>query len=174
MAWFPFRHEVVMEAEVEDQGLRITTTVRADEDPVPVSFGFHPYLRLPAGQRERWVMELPAGERLALDDRSIPTGGREPLGPASLALEQTAWDDGMLLAELPTRFAAHHEGRGVAVELLEGFPYGQIYAPPDQDFVCFEPMTAPTNALRSASGLRVLEPGQEHRTVFAVRFWSPD
>ena len=30
----------------------------------------------------------------------------------------------------------------------------QIFSPPGAPFVCFEPMTAPANALRSGDGLR--------------------
>src|ERR1700737_161620 len=50
---FPFVHELRVEAVAKDAGLTITTTLRADgEDRVPVSFGYHPYLRLPIGGRE--------------------------------------------------------------------------------------------------------------------------
>jgi galactose mutarotase-like enzyme len=35
----------------------------------------------------------------------------------------------------------------VAVTFLEGYPFAQVYSPPGADFICFEPMTAPTNAL---------------------------
>jgi len=28
-----------------------------------------------------------------------------------------------------------------------GYPYAHVYAPPGAEFVCLEPMTAPTNAL---------------------------
>ena len=36
-------------------------------------------------------------------------------------------------------------------------------------FICFEPMTAPANALRSGMGLRVLAPGERYRARFGVR-----
>jgi aldose 1-epimerase len=54
------------------------------------------------------------------------------------------------------------------VEFLEGYAYAQVFAPVDQDFICFEPMTAPTNALVSGEGLVVLPPGERYRAAFRV------
>jgi aldose 1-epimerase len=43
-----------------------------------------------------------------------------------------------------------------------------VFAPEGQPFICFEPMTAPTNALVSGVGLRLVEPGDEYRTAFSI------
>jgi aldose 1-epimerase len=166
---FPFEHELELEAVVSDGALSIATTVRASGPaPVPVSFGFHPYLKLPAGQRETWHVELGAAQRLELDDRMIPTGARRPLSPRSFELADSSWDDGLAGLDDPPVFAAVADGRRLSVTFHEGFGWGQVYAPPGHDFICFEPMTAPTDALNSGEGLRVLEPGQEHRARFTV------
>jgi aldose 1-epimerase len=170
---FPFAHEVRLEAVVAPGALAIATTVRASgRDEVPISFGFHPYLRLPEGGRERWRVKLPALERLVLDARMIPTGAREPVTETDFELAGASWDDGFVVDGQPARFeVVAPSGRGIALELLEGYPYAQVYAPRGHDFICFEPMTAPTNALRSGDGLTVLSPGQEYRAVFRVSAW---
>ncbi|MFL5859349.1 MAG: aldose 1-epimerase, partial [Solirubrobacteraceae bacterium] len=49
-----------------------------------------------------------------------------------------------------------------------GFGYAQVFAPEEQEFICFEPMTAPTNALVSGAGLQLVEPGDEYRTAFSI------
>jgi len=166
---FPFEHEVEFEAIVSDGGLSIAITVVASgPGPVPVSFGFHPYLRLPDGDRASWQVELGAAERLKLDDRMIPTGERGPLAPRSFELADSSWDDGLAGLGDPPVFAATADGRRLAVTFDEGFDWGQVYAPPGKQFICFEPMTAPTDALNSGEGLRVLEAGQRHRTRFTV------
>jgi galactose mutarotase-like enzyme len=166
---FPFEHELEFEAVVADGALTITTTVLASgPEPVPVSFGFHPYLRLPAGDRRTWHVELGATQRLVLDDRSIPTGERNPLAPRSFVLADSSWDDGLAGLDDPPVFSATADGRTLTMTFDEGFDWAQVYAPPGKEFICFEPMTASTNALNSGDGLRVLEPGQRHRARFTV------
>ena len=44
--------------------------------------------------------------------------------------------------------------RTLTVTFERGYPVGQIFAPAGSSFICFEPMTAQTNALRSGVGLR--------------------
>jgi galactose mutarotase-like enzyme len=44
-----------------------------------------------------------------------------------------------------------------------------VFAPPGEEVVCFEPMTAPTNALESGDGLREVAPGESFEAVFTVR-----
>ena len=113
-------------------------------------------------------MELGATQRLALDDRLIPTGERRPLAPRSFELADSSWDDGLAGLDDPPVFAATADGRRLSVTFDEGFDWAQVYAPPGKEFICFEPMTAPTDALNSGEALRVLEPGQRHRTRFTV------
>jgi len=66
------------------------------------------------------------------------------------------------------RFAVTAGDSTVTVTFHEGFGYAQVYAPPAHDYICFEPMTAPTDALRSGEGLSVVEPGGEYRTRWSV------
>ena len=54
------------------------------------------------------------------------------------------------------------------MELLAGYQYAQIFAPKDKDYVALEPMTAPTGALTSGRGLRLVEPGGQFRAVFRI------
>ena len=166
---FPFEHELEFEAVVSDGALSITTTVVASgPEPVPVSFGFHPYLRLPGGDREAWHVDFGATQRLEVDDRSIPTGHRRPLARRSFVLADSSWDDGLAGLDDPPVFAVTANGHKLTVTFDEGFDWAQVYAPPGKDFICFEPMTASTDALNSGDGLRVLEPGQRHRARFTV------
>jgi aldose 1-epimerase len=165
---FPYAHEVGLEITIEPGKLSIVTTVRATE-PTPVAFGYHPYLRL-GSDRRRWRVRLPPLERLALDERMIPTGAREPFTETELELANSSWDDGFVLAQpQPAQFeVSDGSGRGIAVEFVEGYPFAQVFAPPAHDYICFEPMTAPTNALRSGDGLTVVGSGEEYRAAFTV------
>jgi aldose 1-epimerase len=71
---FPFPHEIGFEAALTGAELGITITVRPSGDAaVPISFGFHPYLRLPGVERLVWEVAIPVRERLVLDQRMLPT-----------------------------------------------------------------------------------------------------
>ena len=50
----------------------------------------------------------------------------------------------------------------------EGYPCAQIFAPAGEPVICFEPMTAPTNALVSGDGLRTVAPAADFTAVFAI------
>jgi galactose mutarotase-like enzyme len=166
---FPFQHEVELEAVVSPGSLSVTTTVEATgSDRVPVSFGFHPYLTLPGSHRGEWHVQLGATQRLALDDHMIPTGARSPLGARELELGSSSWDDGLAGLDEPPAFAVSGGAKRLSVTFDEGFAWAQVYAPPGQDFICFEPMTAPTDALNSGDGLIELAPGERHRARFTV------
>ena len=40
---------------------------------------------------------------------------------------------------------------------------------PDDEYVCFEPMTAPVNALAAGEGLPAVPPGGSFRAEFSIR-----
>jgi len=166
---FPFRHELGYEARLLDGRLEIEVTVHAcGEDAVPLAFGFHPYISLPGAPRERWLVELPAMRHLALDGNQIPTGPDEALAERSFELAGHAFDDGFDAVAEPARFAVAAAGRRIELEFLRGYPCAQVFAPGSGQFVCFEPMTAPANALRSGAGLRFLPAGERYTAAFSV------
>jgi aldose 1-epimerase len=78
LAAFPFPHVLELDARLEGGALEVDTTVTAaSEEPVPIAFGWHPYLRLPGVPRPDWEVGLPVLRRLVLDERQIPTGAVE-------------------------------------------------------------------------------------------------
>ena len=165
---FPFPHDLSLEAEVRGEALTISTTVRASRDaPVPIAFGFHPYLRLPGVDRRDWEIDVPVRERLCLDERMLPTGEREPVALPSGALGTRVFDDAYVAPEGP--FVLAGGGRRIELAFVGGFPYAQVFAPAEDDVVAFEPMTAPTNALVDAGPeLRVLAPGDSYQAAFSI------
>jgi aldose 1-epimerase len=172
---FPFRHELDYEVRLSGGQLELRVTLHAcGEDAVPVAFGFHPYLSPPNTPRERWIVQLPAMRRLTLDARQIPEGGGQTLPAERFELAAREFDDGFDALESPMRFTVEDGGRRIALEFVEGYPCAQVFAPLTRSCICFEPMTAPANALRSGKGLRLLEPGESHRAVFAIRVEAPD
>ena len=188
LAAFPFPHELEVAAELAGATLSVNTTLSATGDvSVPVSFGWHPYLALPG-------VELPVRTRALLDERGIPTGRTEPVDIPGAALGERAYDD--LFTELGERpvFALEGGGRRVELEFGEGYELAQVYAPagespltatggrpghqdasrvPAEHYICFEPMTAPTDALVSGTGLRFVSPGASFSARFRIRVSAP-
>jgi aldose 1-epimerase len=166
---FPFRHELRYEARLLDGALEVRVTVHADAHAaVPIAFGFHPYFSLPGAAREGWLVDLPPMRHLALDTQGIPRGVERPWPQRCFELAEQEFDDGFDAVAEPARFLLTGGGRRIALELLEGYPCAQVYAPVTGQFICFEPMTAPANALRSGNGLRVLAPGERYSACFRV------
>jgi aldose 1-epimerase len=173
MAAFPFPHELHVQAELRDDTLTIATILLPTGDqPVPVSFGWHPYLRLPGVPRSDWRVELPVRARAVLDDRGLPTGQTEAVEIEPAPLGETTYDDHYVALAQPAVFAVEGGGRRLEVELGQGYPYAQVYAPDgaaEEPYICFEPMTAAVNALVSGVGLRSVAPGGSLRAEFSVR-----
>ncbi len=172
LAAFPFPHALGQEISLDAGGLTVTTSLTpAGDDAVPIAFGYHPYLRLPGLDREGWRVELPAMRRLLLDERQVPSGKEEAFAGLAGPLDRD-YDDGFAGLPNGVRFALEAGERRIEVTFLEGYPYGQVFAPPGKDFVCIEPMTAPANALQSGDGLRLVEPGATFQAAFRISVTS--
>jgi len=171
LAIFPFAHALELRASISAATLRIETSVFAPHDapaPVPVSFGYHPYLAIPASDRRDWQLELPACKRVLLDDRMIPTGLGEELARRRLTLADSGWDDAFSELEQPACFAVSSGATRIELDLGEGYSHAQVYSPGGAPFICFEPMSALTNALISRDALPVVEPGGEFLASFSI------
>ena len=165
---FPFPHVLELTAGLTDERLEIATELIPTGDvPVPVAFGFHPYLRLPDLPRERWWVELPVTSRMVLDERMLPTGRSEPVWIPPGPLGDVAYDDAFDGLGDPPEFVLAGAGRRVALRFLEGYRFAQVYAPPGRDFISFEPMTAPIDPFAS-DRTRLAAPGTSYRARFAI------
>ena len=75
LAAFPFPHRLTLDVRLRESTLSVTTTVAPTADlPVPLAFGWHPWLGLPGVPRAEWVLTMPARKQLLLDERNLPTG----------------------------------------------------------------------------------------------------
>jgi galactose mutarotase-like enzyme len=163
-AAFPFPHDIVVEVSV-DGTLSVRTTVRATgERPVPVSFGWHPWFRIPRARRDNLRVRLPARQHIVLDERMIPTGEAEVEPEQEVALAGRSFDDHFVLGG-DRRLSVGTSSRWLHVDVDDGFPFAQVYAPEDEAVVCLEPMVARIDALTAGVAPLVL-PGD----LFSARF----
>jgi aldose 1-epimerase len=166
-AAFPFDHRIRLDASLEPSGLRIATTVAAADARVPVAFGFHPYFTLPGVPRAEYALALPPMRRLALGEAKVPTGEEEPVQEYSGALGDGAFDDAFAGLGDGSTFAVSGGGRRIELRFESGFRFAQVFSPAGRELICFEPMTAPANALRSGA-FAIGTPQQPYTAVFSV------
>jgi aldose 1-epimerase len=172
---FPFPHRLRLRATLSGARLTIVTTVRADQGvTVPVAFGFHPYLTLPGVERGDWRVEAPVTEHLDVDDQMLPTGVRTATTVASGPLGSRTFDDGFLAPAHGAPFVLAGGGRRIELRVGDGYPFAQAFAPAEDDVVAYEPMTAPTDALRSARDLPLVAPGESYSATFSVTIADTD
>ena len=166
---FPFPQTIRIEAVLAGAVLTLETTVTTRDIPVPVSFGYHPYFRLPGTDRADWQIRVPVRERLSLDANGLPTGEREPVTVEPGPLGQRTFDDAYVAPDGPNPFVLAGPGRSIEVSFASGYPFAQVYAPADDDVIAFEPMTAPTNVLVTGGPeLPIVPAGESYVAEFSI------
>lgn len=180
MANWPFAHEYEMTYTLADGVLEVTTKVKnLSSKPMPIVLGFHPYFKLANVPRSEASVHIPAREHMETDAHLVATGELKPSNlPDWVSLKDHTFDDGY------TDLTRESDGRAVfavragakKIEVLYGPRYqvAVIYAPPNQQYVCFEPMAAITNGANLAHDgkyreLETVPPGDTWEESFWVR-----
>ena len=167
LAAFPFPHVLTQRISLAHRRLTIETTVEPKTaTPVPICFGYHPYLTIPDVPRAQWRLTSPDMRHLLVDDRGLPTGAHEPWTGRTEVLESVTYDDGFDNLPDGAVFALEGGDRRIEVTFEKGYPAAQLFAPDNGDLVAIEPMAAPTDALRRG-GYRVAAGGPE-TTRFSI------
>ena len=150
LALFPFPHFLELKIVLQNTSLAVSTTVLpATDAAVPIAFGYHPYFTLPDFPRQDWEIDLPARRQLILNGKALPTGETESCPSFSGTLGSRLYDD--LYTEMAPQaiFRLRGAGRTVTVSFGEGYRFAQVFAPGEDEVICFEPMTAPINPFDS-------------------------
>lgn len=166
---FPFPHLLELEFHLAKTTLRVRSTVTPTGDvAVPLAYGFHPYLRLPGSRRADWTVSLPEMLNLETDLRRIPTGKDTRVEAFKGTLREGDLDDSFAGLNDGARFSVTDRQHRITVCFERGFRAAQVYSPAGEDFICFEPMKAPTNALVSGRELPSVEPGSTDVSEFSI------
>lgn len=168
LASFPFPHKLVQSVELRDRTLTIETRVTPTTDAaVPLCYGYHPYVRIPALSRDDWTLSTPTMRHLPVDERGLPTGEAELRDARTESLKGIEYDDGFDEVAAGSVFALTGGDRRIEVTFEAGYPCAQLFAPGSDDLIGIEPMTAPTDALRRG-GCRVAAPGESDTARFSI------
>ncbi len=180
LAQFPFPHTLTVTHLLREGQLTVRLQVANHaEEALPLSMGFHPYFNVPGGDRDSCRISLPVRSHLLLNSEMLPTGQAEAWDPDStFDLKGRSFDDGFtdLARKEGGDAILRAEGGGHSLEVGFGprFQVAVFYAPPGKPFLCFEPMTAITNAFNLAhegkcSNLQQVAPGGSWEEQFWIR-----
>lgn len=181
MVNWPFAHEYRMTYSLHDGTLEVRTEViNKSSEPMPITLGFHPYFNLPDTPREQAFVRIPARKHIETDRALLATGETSAVQlPAETSLRDHTFDDGFTdLVRGKDGYATFSlEAGSKKIQVVYGAQYqvGLVYAPPRKEFVCFEPMTAVTNALNLAhegkySDLKSVAPNATWTESFWIRY----
>jgi aldose 1-epimerase len=185
MAQFPFAHTIEMTYRLKDGTLEVLTVLNnLSAEPMPVSIGFHPYFQVNDAPRDEWTFAIGARTQWILTPQNIPTGETRPIerflpDPRAAALKGLSLDDVFsdLIRDASGKATMWVQGKSEKVEVTFGPNYKGVvvYAPPGakNNFICFEPMAAITDALNLAQKgiykeLQYIQPGQKWQESFWV------
>ncbi len=180
MAQFPFAHTIEMTYRLSGGALEVETRIEnLAAEPMPVAIGYHPYFRLYDAPRDEWKVYLAARESMVLSDKLIPTGERKPVPFANpLALQGTVLDDVFTSLVRDDKGLAEFrvEGKQEKISVIYGPRYrvAVVYAPARRGFICFEPMSAPTNAFNMTQAgtykeMDSIPPGGEWKESYWIK-----
>jgi galactose mutarotase-like enzyme len=168
LAAFPFPHRVDVRLTLDSTTLIVLTTLwPLTAQPVPVAFGWHPYFV--CDRRPGCTVAFPDRHRLELDARRLPTGSATSCPEERVPLAHAQFDDAFGELADGAAFELRDDRRTIRVTHDHGYPFAQVFAPPDAPVVSLEPMTAPADALRSGQQIRLAHPGRPYTAEFAVR-----
>ena len=148
---YPFQFLLRMEVRLATGALEITTTVsNRSEDPMPFSFGLHPYFNLSSLNGVRF-------EGLPPECLNHLT-----MAPADTAEQMQRLASGIDLLVRPTgpvRLVDEAAGTTLELQLSHPFDLVVLWTEPPRPMVCIEPWSGPRQALLSGDRKIELAPG---------------
>ena len=185
MAQFPFAHTLTMTHRLAGGELEVETAHRESRRRTDARGRRLPPL-LPTSGRAARSVDTSTWRRathLLLDEMLIPTGERRPLEfadpyPLTGAVLDDVFAQPGARPRRPRAFLGGRRRRRITVTYGPKYTVAVVYAPAGKDFICFEPMSAITNAFNLAHAgiykeLQSVPPGETWRESFWVGFRAP-
>jgi aldose 1-epimerase len=169
-AGYPFTLALAVSYELASGGVVMTlhaTNVGAER--APFGAGFHPYLTPGRSHVDDVVLEVPAGTRVPVDERLLPSGSATPVDGTELDFRRARRLGALRLdacfgdldrspaGVARVRLGTHAGGGQLTAWMDERFRFVQVFTA--DAAIAVEPMTCAPDAFNSGDGLVVLEPG---------------
>ncbi|MFN0034469.1 MAG: aldose 1-epimerase [Saprospiraceae bacterium] len=174
-AYYPFPFSMEIEFTIHDSGkFEMAVEVQnLHNHAIPVGFGWHPYFRLTEAAN-RHALQLPPCEKVSIDHRMLPTGGRAQFNDfQTLRLVEDAVLDNCFHNSKTAgnyQMALHGDGSQLTVKAAIGqFPFFQVFTPPHRESIALEPMTCNVDAFNNQQGLVSLAPDKKWKGKMALK-----
>ncbi|MCY3414606.1 MAG: aldose 1-epimerase [Candidatus Heimdallarchaeota archaeon] len=173
---FPFAHEYIMQVTLRNYTISVELEVINTSDiSFPISVGFHPYFKLNS-PRENWILEIPASTHVILSPRMLPTGKIEDIPEKKITLANHSFDDVFTDLEYINNWASFVLSDNyleIRCNFTPSYPVAVVYAPTTNPVVCFEPMSAVTNAFNlihkeNSFYFQEIAPGDMWKGLFSI------
>ena len=175
MAQFPFAHTIEMTHRLSNGVLEVRTSIHnLSVEAMPVSVAFHPYYQLTDAPRDDWRVHLAVKSHYTLSGKLIPTGEQTPVTlPDPVGLSGKQLDDVFGEVTASDEFWVQGRSQKIAIRFGPKYKVAVVYAPPGRNYICFEPMSAVTNAFNLQQAgvykeLQSIPPGDTWQESFWV------
>ncbi len=184
---YPFACELYITLQLLPSALIITMRSRnTGRTSCPVSFGWHPYFRLPGMDTVNdLILRTNADSYVPVDTSLKPLGTLRDVTSTDFDYRESATAQPRTLSDKELDIALtcrdshevqtviEHEKYLLQLQQRGAFRFQQLFVPPSRAGIAIEPITAPANAFNEPNlGLTVLQPGQELSGQFEVRLLS--
>lgn len=175
---YPFSYGCTVQYHLKKNNrLIITTKIKnTGKEKLPVTDGWHPYFTL-GGKVDDLYLQIDCKKKVELSDALMPTGkiikNKEFLKPRKI--NELHLDDCFRVRSQKNKPVCTLTNREAGLQLQiipgKGYPYLQIYTPPDRTSIAIENMSAAPNAFNNKMGLTILKPGEkkEFKTTFQIK-----
>lgn len=181
LANWPFAQQYVMTYSLTGDGLQVSIVItNLSAEPEPVVIGFHHYFNIPEVPRAECTAHIPARKHVEADSQIVATGKLSDSNlPDQVSLRDRTFDDGFtdLIRDASGNAVFSVQSGEKKIEVVYGPKYqvATVYAPPNQNYICFEPMATITNGINLAheglyGELQTLAPNAQWQESFWIRF----
>lgn len=177
-SYYPFPFSLEIEFYIHDNG-KFEVLVEVENlhnGPMPLGFGWHPYFRLTEAA-ERHSLQLPPCEKVAIDKRMIPTGGRTQFNEFQTLtfVEDTVLDNCFHNTKTSGNYQLLLEGDGHYLSMkapVAQFPFFQVFTPPHRESIALEPMSCNVDAFNNQQGLVSLPQNKKWKGKMSMEYRS--
>lgn len=168
---YPFTYSMEVKWTLEKNNkITVQTKVINNADTsIPIVDGWHPYFTIGENINNCTLQFLSKG-KMEYDSNLLPTGNLIPGSPFGdgLILDKLQLDDGYELQEAHKTCNLQNDQFILTISPEKGYPYLQLYTPPDRKSIAIENLSGAPNAFNNKIGLQILKPHQN--TIFETSY----